>query len=185
MLAPYVDNGNLICRGLVQAVSSIRALMQVLDEGNTKYRDVVEAEPILESVGRHLHGPEREVRNKPSRHTRARQHPRTISASFGARPAFILLLTRRYGGGDSLGQVFGFWQAISATCLRFVVRVLLQCVSCGAMQASMNMRRLICLPTCGARSWCAPACASSPCTRPREVVRTLHTCLTRPHADML
>ena len=38
--------------------------MQVLDEERMVYRDVVEAQPMLESVGLVLHGPEREVRNK-------------------------------------------------------------------------------------------------------------------------
>ena len=67
ILAPYVDNGNLICRGRVQAVTSLRSLMQVLDEEGMVYRDVVEAQPVLESIGLVLHGPEREVRNKPPR----------------------------------------------------------------------------------------------------------------------
>ena len=67
ILAPYVDNGNMLCRGRKQGIECLRSLREVLDEEQLRYRDIFEAVPVLESVGLVLHGPERQVRNKPAR----------------------------------------------------------------------------------------------------------------------
>ena len=56
VLAPYVDNANLVCFGRRQGRESLFFLKQVLDENGLKYRDEFESVETLESVGLVLTG---------------------------------------------------------------------------------------------------------------------------------
>ena len=66
ILAPYVDNANLLFRGKRQAQEALSSLKKVLDEEGLRYREEFEAVSALESVGLVLDGPTLEIRNKPS-----------------------------------------------------------------------------------------------------------------------
>ena len=67
VLAPYVDNTNLLCSGRRPGGRALLFLKQVLDEHGLKYREEFESVETLESVGLLLDGPSREIRNKPQR----------------------------------------------------------------------------------------------------------------------
>ena len=67
VLAPYVDNANLLCFGRRQGKEALFFLKQVLDENGLKYREEYESVETLESVGLVLDGKTREIRNKPKR----------------------------------------------------------------------------------------------------------------------
>ena len=61
ILAPYVDNADLLCWGRCQGLAALASLMEVLDEHGLKYREEFETVLSLESVGLVLDGPTREI----------------------------------------------------------------------------------------------------------------------------